>query len=118
MSIGRTLNNNLITYHQNHLLIFDLDPPGTPEVEFVTDVKGAPNTASYQYLCKGAHRGGSISLIIVNIRDVHDDDGLGVDYARIEWADDRTECTDDLVLDCYWDLIRDDIKEIIRETWD
>ncbi len=117
--VGRALSNDLITHHQNHILIFDLDPPGEAEVEYVCDVKtpDRPNTENYQYVCKGAHRGGPISLIVFDIRDVRDDDGLNVDYSRIEWADDRSECTDALVLDSYLDLIRDDIKEIIRETW-
>lgn len=113
------LNNELITYHQNHLLIFDLDPPGEAEVEYVCDVNtpDRPGAANYQYVCKGAHRGGQISLIVFDIQDVRDDDGLSVDYSRIEWADDRTECTDALVLDAYLDLIHDDIKETICETW-
>lgn len=118
MTVGRALNKDLVTSHRNHILIFDLEPPGSAEVEFVTSVKGEPGTANYQYLCKGAHRGGPISLIVTDIRDVRDEDGLGVDYKRIEWADDRTECADGLILDHYWDLIRDDIKQIICETWD
>ena len=117
--IGRRLDNNLITQHANRILIFDLDPPGIAEVEFVDDIKGAPNTANYQYLCKGAHKGGAISLIVIDIRDEWDEDGaLSIGNRRIEWADDRTECTDALVLDHYLDLIREDIKQIICETWD
>ena len=115
--VGRMLDNNLITHHANRMLIFDLDPPGQPEVIYVCDVKGLPNTANYQYLCSGAHSGGTVSLIVFGIQDVRDEDGLSVDYDRIEWADDRTVCEDSLVLDTYLDLIREDIKDIIRETW-
>lgn len=117
MEKPRLLDNNLITSHGNHILIFDLEPEGKPAVEYVCDVQGAPGTANYQYLCKGAHTGGNISLIVIDIRDERDEDGLNVDYRRIEWADDRTECTDALVLDTYLDPIRDDIKTIIKETW-
>jgi hypothetical protein len=113
----RTLDNDLITHHNNHILIFDLQPPGQAEVEYVCDVKGAPGSANYQYLCKGAHRGGPISLIVFGIRDDRDEYGWCVAYDRIEWADTRAECDDSLVLDTYLDLIRDDLEEIIRETW-
>lgn len=117
---SRILDNNLITHHGNRMLIFDLEPPGKAEVEFVCDVKTPekPFAENYQYICKGAHTGGAVSLIVFNISDVRDDDGLSIDYDRIEWADDRTICDDGLVLDFYFDLIRDDIKEIIKETWD
>lgn len=115
--IGRLLDNNLITSHGAHSLIFDLEPPGNAEVEYVCDVQGQSGSANYQYLCKGAHKGGPISLIVFDIQDVRDDDGLSVDYSRIEWADDRTECKDSLVLDVYLDPIRDDICTIIKESW-
>lgn len=105
MTIGRVLDNNLVTH------------PGLAKVEFVCDVKDKPYTSNYQYACKGAHSGGAISLIVFGIRDERDEDGLGVDYDRIEWADGRTKCDTALILDCYWDLILDDIKTIIRETW-
>src|SRR3990172_9145496 len=111
------VDNNLITSHGNHILVFDLDPPGVAEVEFVCNVKGSPGSANYQYLCKGAHKGGEISLILFGIRAEWDDDGMAVDYRRIEWADDLTECADSLVLDCYLDLIRDDIRQAMSDTW-
>lgn len=121
MTIGRILDNNLITSHRNHILIFDL-PEGesAPEVEYVCDVflPDKPHWINYQYLCKGAHHGGAISLIVFGIEDVWDDGGLGVDWKRIEWADDRTECNDALILDTYQDLIFEDIRQIICETWD
>jgi hypothetical protein len=117
MTTIRKLDPTQITHHNGRILIFDLDPPGKAEVEFVTDVHTDDHTANYQYLCKGAHKGGTISLIVFGIIDEYDEDGLQVDYKRIEWADDRTECEDALVLDCYLDLIRDDIREIICETW-
>lgn len=116
--IGRLLDNNLITSHGNHILIFDLDPPGKASVEYVCDIKVGNTTANYQYLCRGAHTGGAISLILWDIRDYRDEDGLGVEYASITWADDETICGDSLVLDTYLDLIRDDIRQIIIETWD
>jgi len=99
------------------MLIFDLDPPGQAEVEYVCDVQGAPGSVNYQYLCKGAHKGGNLSLIVFNIRDDRDECGWHVAYDRIEWADSRTECDDALALDTYLDLIRDDIETIIKETW-
>ena len=117
MITTRTLDPTQITHHNRRILIFDLDPPGKAEVEFVTDLHSDARDANYQYLCKGAHTGGPISLILVGIMDEYDEDGLQVDYKRIEWADDRTECHDGLVLDTYLDLIRDDIREIICETW-
>lgn len=114
----RTLDPTQITHHNRQILIFDLDPPGKAEVEFVTDIHSDPRDVNYQYLCKGAHSGGPISLIIVGVTDEYDEDGLQVEYKRIEWADDRSECDDALVLDTYLDLIRDDMREIICETWD
>lgn len=114
----RTLDPSLTTSHGRRLLNFDLDPPGKAEVEFVTDIQSTPRSANYQYLCKGAHDGGPISLIVIGVVDELDDDGFHVGYDRIEWADDRTKCDDALVLDTYLDLIRDDIREIICETWD
>ena len=41
------VDNNLITSHGNHILVFDLDPPGVAEVEFVCNVKGSPGSANY-----------------------------------------------------------------------
>lgn len=117
--MGRQLDNNLITSHGNHILIFDLDPPGVAEVEYVCNVDLGNDGCNPQYLCKGAHSGGPISLIVVGIDREWDTDSWHVDYKKILWADDRTECTDSLVLDCYFDqLIRDDCRQIIIDTWD
>lgn len=121
--IGRILDNNLITHHRNHILIFDLEEgEHKPEVQYVCDItepKGAAfQRVNYQFACIGAHKGGAISLIVFNISRVNEDHGYSVDWDRIEWADDRTKCEDALVLDTYQDLIVERIREIMSETWD
>lgn len=121
--IARILDNNLITGHRNHILVFDLEEgESKPEVQYVCDIsepKGSAfQRANYQFSCTGAHKGGPISLIVFNIARVNEEHGYSVDWDRIEWADDRTKCEDALVLDAYQDLIVERIREIMNETWD
>lgn len=119
--IGRILDNNLITGHRNHILIFDLEEgEHKPEVQYVCDIHlpDAPGWENYQFACTGAHTGVAISLIVFNISRENEDHGYSVQWGRIEWADDRTKCEDALVLDTYQDLIIEQIREIMRETWD
>lgn len=117
--IGQQLNKDLITHHGGYLLNFDLDPPGKAEVEFVCYIDMEEGDCNPQYLCKGAHSGGAISLIICGIDREWDTDNWHVEHKRILWADDRTECNDGLVLDVYFDdLIRSDCRQIIADTWD
>lgn len=103
--------------HRNEIHTVDYTNDGEPIVEFIDDRRDG-HALIYHYALSGAHTGLTIDMLMINPHIEHDEDGWHAAWDKLLWADDKTPFDDAALLDSYLDALRDDLREIIEQTWD
>lgn len=70
----------------------------------------------YDYELSGAHEGPPIQVSVYNPKFEDDEGSTYYTFDKCVWTDDRDDL-EAIIGDTYFEAIKDDIKEIINETW-
>lgn len=64
----------------------------------------------WHYSLEGLHAGDPIEILVVNARPEYDEDGSGVDYDAVVFADDFAPLDDDI-----WEMYADEMRDILKQ---
>jgi hypothetical protein len=75
-------------------------------------------TDYYDFELSGAHDGPPIKVRMVGPNYEMDEGGFNAVWDRLLFSDDNSEVESAWILDFYTEALGDELREIIRETWD
>lgn len=75
-------------------------------------------TTYYDFELSGAHEGPPIKVRMVGPNYEVDEGAFLAVWDRLLFADDNTEVESAWILDFYTEALGDELRDIIRETWD
>jgi hypothetical protein len=111
-------NKTLIeVIHSGKRYIFDPSSTAEPDINFDTGFYSEKRENIYVYSLKGCHAGEPIQIHMINPNYKTDEDGIAYVWDGLVYADNH-ERIDDVVDDFYTDALREDLKQIINDTWD
>lgn len=75
-------------------------------------------TIYYDFELRGAHDGPPIRVRMVGPNYEMDEEGYAAVWGKLLFADDDTDVESAWILDFYTEALGDELRDIVRETWD
>jgi hypothetical protein len=106
--------------HNGESYAFDPNSDGEAKVAYLGDgyMPDYCHTIYYDFELSGAHEGPPIKVRMVGPNYEWDEEGYAAVWDKLLFSDDNSEVESAWILDTYSDALHDDLREIIRETWD
>lgn len=99
---------------------FDPNSDGEAKVTYLGDGRMPDHchTVYYDFELSGAHDGPAIKVRMVGPNYEMDEGAYSAVWDKLLFADDNSEIESAWILDFYTEALGDDLRDIIRETWD
>lgn len=106
--------------HNGESYTFDSHSTAPAQVVYVGDghMPDSCRTVYYDFELSGAHDGLPIKVRMVAPNYEVDEGAFLAVWDRLLFADDNSEVESAWILDFYTEALGDELREIIRETWD